>query len=113
MAVQGYLLNLKKGIEFIPGVVGFGRRPASARHEGGIRLEVITVIGGFFVAGPFGLRLTALIILAAVVELAIAADMQVGVAFRAGAPIAYLVTRRDLDRLAAFPAVELHKNSDK
>ena len=81
-----------------------------ACQKGGIGREVIAVIGSFFFAGPFGLGLSALVVLAWVVEPAVPAGMEVGVATGAGVPLADAVTHRNLNCLPAFPAIELHNS---
>jgi hypothetical protein len=51
--------------------------------------------------------------LAGVVELAVAAGVQVGVALGTGVSIAHTAARGVLNRFAAFPATELHKSGEK
>ena len=79
-----------------------------AGEQRSVRGEVIAVIGSFFVAGPFGLRLTALVVLARVVELAVPAGVEVGIASGARVPAADAVTCRNLNCLPALPAIEPH-----
>jgi hypothetical protein len=74
-------------------------------------LEVAAVIGGFFMADPFSPGFRALIMFAGVVELAIAADMQVGAALGADVERAHTASGWIRYLLAALPAVEKH--SDK
>ena len=83
---------------------------AGARQQRGIGGKVIAVIGSFFVAGSFGLGLGALVVLARVVELAVPAGMEVGVASGASVPVADAVTRRNLNCLPALPAIKPHNS---
>jgi hypothetical protein len=96
---------------FFSALSSLGGGAVGAGEEGGIRLEVAAVVRGFFIADPFGLFLRALIMLARVVELAIAAGVQVGVALGADVVPADTSSGGVLGLRAAFPAVEKH--SDK
>lgn len=47
-------------------------------------MEVVAIIRGFFIADPFGLSFRALLVFCGIVELAITAAVQVGIAPGAG-----------------------------
>jgi hypothetical protein len=71
-------------------------------------LEVAAVVGGFFIADPFGLGLRALIVFTGIVELAIPAGVQVGAALRADVARSDTASGRIFNLLAALPAIEVH-----
>jgi hypothetical protein len=73
---------LEEGIETLPCLIASAGIRATG-HEDRIRLEIIAVVGGFFVANPFGLGFSALIVLSGIVEAAVAAAVQVSIACRA------------------------------
>lgn len=104
-------LSLEEGIEFLLGVVAGGG--ASAGAQDGAGGEVIAVVASFFVADPFGLVFGALVMFAGVVELAIATGMEVGVALGARVAVTDATAAGVLNLRTAFPAVELHRNSEK
>ena len=104
------LSNLEQRVELLPGVVALGGGALRACQQGWVRSEVITIVGGFFIADPFGLRLSALIMFGWVVELAIAAGMQVGAALGTDVERAHTASGRIRNLLAALPAVEIHSD---
>ena len=65
------------------------------------------------IADPFGLGFGALVVLGAVVELALAAGVEIGIALRAAIAPPDAAAGGILDPLAAFPAIEDHKNRGK
>lgn len=73
-------------------------------------MEVAAVVGGLFIANPFGLGFRALIVSAGVVEPAIAAGMQVRVALGANVASSDTTSGRIFNLLAAPPAVEEHND---
>ena len=80
----------------------------AAGEQNRVGLEVIAVVCGSLIADPLGLGFRALVMFAGVVELAIAATMQVGVALGAGVGAKHAAPGGVLNFLAAFPAVEKH-----
>jgi hypothetical protein len=105
---KGSAYDLKNKPNFFPAPSSLGGGAVGAGEEGGVRSEVVTVVGGLFIADPFGLCLSALIMFAGVVELAIAAGMQVGVALGADVERAHSASGWIRNLLAAFPTVEKH-----
>jgi len=83
------------------GVVGAGQ-------QRWIGAKVIAVVAGFLVANPIGLCFRALVMFAGVVELAIAAGMQVRAAPGARVAPVDAASSGILNLLAALPAVEEH-----
>jgi hypothetical protein len=97
--------NLEERIEFLLGVAARSRRLSA---QDGIRPVVVTVVGGLFVSDPFGLRLRTLVILGGIIEVAVAAGVEVGVATLASVARADPRPRRTAGDVPAFPARELH-----
>ena len=83
-----------------------GSRCIGVGHQGRVWAKVAAVVGGLFIADPSGLGFRALVMFAGVVELAIAAGMQVGAAPGAGVARADAASGGILNLLAAIPAIE-------
>jgi len=73
--------NLEKRIELLLGVAGRGRTLGA---QDGVRPIKVAVVGSLLVTNPFGLRLGALVVFGRIVEVAVAARVQVSIASRAG-----------------------------
>ncbi len=101
---------LEEGIEALPCVIALAGIGA-AGHEDRIRLEIIAVVGGFFVTNPFCLNFSALVVLSGIVEPAVAAAVHVGVAARTR--IAGSNAFRCLNNFAALEAGKAHKPGKK
>jgi len=81
-------------------------------QQGRVWAKVAAVVGGLFIANPFGLGFRALVMFDGVVELAIAAGMQVGAAPGAGVARANAASGGILNLLAALPTVEEHADKN-
>ena len=106
----GLKSTLKQRVKLLLGVIAPGGGLAGAGQEGWVGAKVATIIGGFFIADPLSLRFRALVMLARIVELAVAAGMQIGVTLGAGIAGADSASGGILDLLAALPAVEKHSD---
>jgi hypothetical protein len=108
--VSAKLLSAEQRIEFLFGLLG---SPGSGGYgQYGLArsgLEVVTVVRGFLIPDPFRLGFSTLVVLARIIEPAVAARVQVGAAPRAliSCPDAFADFR--FDRRAAFPAI--HTNT--
>ena len=95
-------------VKLLLGFVSLGVGAAGAGQQGWIGTKVIAVVGGLLLADPVGLGFRALAVFAGIVELAIAAGVQVGVAPGAGVARGDAASGGILDSLSAFPAIEEH-----
>lgn len=75
------LSALEEGVKPFLGFIAFAGIGAPS-HQDGIRLEVIAVVGSFFIADPLSLGFGTLVVFSRIVELAVTAAMQVSVAAR-------------------------------
>jgi hypothetical protein len=98
--------SLEKRIELLLGVA---RRGRTLGAQDRIRAIIVAVVGNLLVANPFRLRLGALVVLGRIVEVAVAAGVQVCNASRAGVAGGDPRPGWQINDVCAFPARELHK----
>src|SRR6516164_385379 len=98
--------NFEKRIKLLLGVA---RRGRTLGAQDGISAIVVAVVGNLLVTNPLDLRLRTLVVLGRIVEVAVAAGVQVCIASRAGVAGAEPRPGRQVNNMRTFPARELHK----